>query len=389
MSTTARRPADEPFTRTFYGRLLFGELVVVGALLVTVAVVMLSVAPSLFDLYLYTNGPFPAVDLSPIAGAFASALWISLATALLVAAVAAVVLAVVIVRPLRMQLRQFTLVARQVASGDFSRRVDLGRDAGAEVAVLAQSLNAMASQLGEAEAARRRLLADLAHELRTPIASLAVTVEALSDGVLPADSAAFATLEEQTGRLTRLATDLRHISDAQGSLSVVKEPCELSELLENASAAAAEAYQRKGVDLLVAEAPACSMLVDPQRVGQVLANLLSNSLRHTRPGGQVALAAAIDPEWVVITVLDDGDGIHADHLPHVFDRFYRTDTARSRDTGGTGIGLSVSAAIASAHGGSLTAASDGEGHGSRFTLRLPLPDCVEESSSPAGVGGQG
>nr|WP_300144589.1 ATP-binding protein [Propionicimonas sp.] len=362
----------ERFTRTFYGRLLIGQLAVGAVLLVTVAVVVTSIGPSLFEYYLVDNGPLTSVDQLTFAEqAFNRALWLSLGVALFVAAIVAVVIGTATVRPLRRQLRELGAVARQVAAGDFSRRVEPGAEAGSEVALLASSFNTMATRLGEVEAARRQLLADLAHELRTPIASLAVTVEAVADGVLAPDPATLASLTEQAGRLTRLAGDLRDIADADGGMSIHLAPCDVAELLEQARAAAAEDFARDGVELQVLGSPSGTVRADAQRIGQVLTNLLSNALRHTPTGGRVGLAAVSGPDTVVITVTDTGDGIEAAHLPNIFERFYRTDAARSRDTGGTGIGLSISRAIALAHGGTLAAASAGPGQGAVFTLTLP------------------
>lgn len=367
------RPGER-FTRTFYGRLLLGEAVVGLVLLATVGAVMGSVAPGLFEYYLIGRGPLDTpADLQQAELAFRWSMWISLAVAVLIASAVAVAIALAMVRPLRRQIRDLSQGARQIAEGDFTHRVEPGPDAGEEITVLAASFNAMAERLGEVEEARRQLLADLAHELRTPIASLAVTVEGLGDGVLEANPATLATLTEQAGRLARLAGDLRNISDAEGALSVHRQPCEVADLLEQARAAAAEDYARAGVELVIDGRPHGRVPADAQRVGQVLANLLSNALRHTPAGGRVALAGDVGPENTRITVTDTGDGIEAEHLPHVFDRFYRTDAARSADAGGTGIGLAVSAAIAQAHGGSLTASSAGAGRGSTFILTLP-PD---------------
>lgn len=362
----------ERFGRTFYGRLLLGGLVVGVALLATVVVVTATIGADLFEYYLVENGPLETTEeLQFVENAFRSALGIALAVAVVVAAAVSVAIGLAMVRPLRRQLQELSSAAGRVAAGDFSQRVEPGADAGEEIALLATSFNTMAAQLEEAEATRQQLLADLAHELRTPIASLAVTVEAVADGVLPADAPTLATLTEQAGRLTRLAGDLRDISDAEGGVSVHLVPCAVADLLENARSAAAEDFARQDVALVVAGEPGGSVAADAQRIGQVLANLLSNALRHTPSGGRVALAAEGGPEGTAITVTDSGDGIDAAQLPHVFERFYRTDAARSRDSGGTGIGLAVSLAIARAHHGTLTAASPGIGRGSVFTLILP------------------
>ncbi len=364
------RPGER-FGRTFYGRLLLGQLAIAVALLATVGIVAGTVGPSLFHLHLVENGPLEsAEDLVYADRAFTSALWVSLAVAVAVASVVAVAIGLATVRPLRRQLRQLAELAGEVAAGDYAQRVEPG-SAGAEIELLAASLNSMAAQLQESEEARKRLLADLAHELRTPIASLAVTVEAVTDGVLEPDQSTLATLTEQADRLTRLAGDLRDISDAEGGLAVHPLPCDVADLLEKARAAAAEAYAAKGVRLEVEGAPAGTVRADAQRVGQVLANLLSNALRHTPSGGLVSLAATVGPDGGVLTVTDNGDGIDAAHLPYVFERFYRTDTARARDAGGTGIGLAISSEIARAHGGVLTAASPGRDKGATFALTLP------------------
>ncbi len=364
------RPGER-FGRTFYGRLFLGQLAVAIALLATVAIVAGTIGPSLFHLHLVENGPLEsAEDLVFADRAFTSALWISLAVAVMVAAVVALVIGLAMVRPLRRQLRELAELAGEVAAGDYARRVE-GAEAGEEIALLATRLNSMAAQLQESEEARKRLLADLAHELRTPIASLAVTVEAVSDGVLQPDQPTLATLSEQTDRLTRLAGDLRDISDAEGGLAVHPLSSDVADLLEKARAAAAEGYAAKGVVLEVDGAPSGMVRADAQRVGQVLANLLSNALRHTPSGGRVGMSATVGPDVGVLTVTDTGDGIEAEHLPHVFERFYRTDAARARDAGGTGIGLAISSEIARAHGGLLTASSPGRGQGATFALTLP------------------
>jgi two-component system, OmpR family, sensor histidine kinase BaeS len=366
----------EHFGGTFYGRLVLAELAVVAALVGAVAGVAALIWPQIFHLYLVENGPLEsAEDVVYAEAAFTSSMWIALGLAVLVAAVVAVALGVVMVRPLRRQLTELGTLARDVAAGDYTRRLD-SSGAGDEVRLLADSFNAMAAKLGEAEASRQALLADLAHELRTPISSISVTLEALADGVLPSDDSTIGSLAEQTDRLTRLATDLRDIADAEGGLSLHREVCEVCELLLAARAAAAEGFARSGVGLEVMGTASGTVWADPQRVAQVLANLLSNALRHTHAQGHVVLAARACGDGWVLSVTDDGDGIDAVHLPHIFERFYRSDAARARDAGGSGIGLAVSAEIARAHGGRLTAASDGLECGSVFELTLPRPSAL-------------
>ncbi len=224
------------------------------------------------------------------------------------------------------------------------------------------------------EDTRRRLLTDLAHELRTPIATLAAYHEGLGDGVVDLGPETRAVLTEQTARLTRLADDIEEVSRAEeGRLALHRQPVAVAELVATATDALREPFAGQGVTLTVRRSRALDTLVevDRTRVGQVLTNLLSNALRHTPAGGTVTVGARREGGEVVLRVTDDGEGIPADQLPHVFERFFRGDGARSRDRSGSGIGLTISRAIVDAHGGSITAASAGPGRGATFSVTLP------------------
>lgn len=258
-----------------------------------------------------------------------------------------------------------------IADGRYGSRVD-GGGIGREFDQLAVAVNRLAAKLGDTEATRRRMLSDLAHEMRTPLATIDSYLEAIEDGVRRPDADTMAILHEGADRLRRLAEDVSAVSRAQeGVMSVVPEATTDQALIATAVDGVAEAYATKQVDLRVDAATPIPLIVDPARIGQVLGNLLTNALRHTPAGGTVRVGARTDAGDVLITVADDGDGIAAEHLPHVFDRFYRADTARDRDHGGSGIGLTIARALTEAHGGDLTAASDGAGRGSIFTVRLP------------------
>lgn len=258
-----------------------------------------------------------------------------------------------------------------IADGRYDTRVD-GGGIGREFNDLAVAVNRLAAQLKDTEATRRRLLADLAHEMRTPLATIDSHLEAIDDGVRQPDAATMAILHDGTDRLRRLAEDVSAVSHAQeGATSIVPEPTTDRALIAAAVDAIAEAYAAKGVELTVEPTPELALTVDPARMGQVLGNLLTNALRHTPADGTVQVSARASGTAAVIEVLDTGDGIAAEHLLHVFDRFYRADTARDRDHGGSGIGLSIARALVEAHGGTLTAASDGPGLGAVFTVKLP------------------
>jgi len=209
--------------------------------------------------------------------------------------------------------------------------------------------------------------------LRTPIATVDSFLEGIEDDVIPANADTWRTLREQTQRLRRLADDIDSVSRAaERRLDLQPTPLYIDGVVDEAVRAAAVAFADKGVRLV--HQPGLvpvTVEADPDRLREILDNLLSNALRHTPPDGTVAVTTTGDESTVHVSVVDSGEGIAAEHLPHVFDRFYRVDPARSRSTGGSGIGLTIARALAQAHGGDLHAASDGAGSGATFTLTLP------------------
>lgn len=366
-------------TGSLAGRLLTAEAMVIGAMAVTMTVVAVLVGPPVFHEHMGQAGHGdPASMVAHAEMAFRSAGMISLGVGILSATIGAFLISVLITRRIGGSLTAAGRAADLLSQGRYDARVpDPGL--GTELATLSRAFNHMAARLESTEATRRRLLTDLAHEMRTPLAAIDVCLEGLEDGVLPADGTTYRTLRQQTDRLTRLTDDIRAVSVAdEGRLELTPSVVRVRDLLDQAADASREAYQRKGVGLAATEPAAgdegLNVMVDPARIGQVLGNLLSNALRHTPPGGSVRLTVAPVRDRVEVSVADDGDGIPPEALDHVFERFYRVDTARDREHGGTGVGLTISAAIARAHGGSLTVRSDGLGHGSTFTLGLPRHD---------------
>jgi len=221
----------------------------------------------------------------------------------------------------------------------------------------------MAGRLGSVERTRRRLLADLGHEMRTPVATLEAYLEALEDGVAALDAATVQLLRSQTRRLARLSEDIGTVSRTEeGQIRLDLRPVQPGLLVTAAVESVAEAYQAKGVRLVTDVAAGLPQLsLDPERMGQVLGNLLDNALRHTPTGGRATISAITDPGTggVVLSVADTREGIPAEHLAHVFERFYRVDTARDRAHGGSGIGLAIARALVQANDGQLTASSPG------------------------------
>src|SRR6266545_4379137 len=263
--------------------------------------------------------------------------------------------------------------ADRVAGGDYATRVE-ARGPG-EVRRLARSFNQMTERLEASEAQRRRLLADVAHELRTPLSVIRGNVEGMLDGVYPADEAHLGPVLEETAVMARLLDDLQTLSTAEaGVLRLHRERVDPASLAEDAVAAFRARAGTAGVALDWRVAPGVPELdVDPVRIGEVLANLLSNAVRHTPRGGSVVVAVEPAAAGVSLTVSDTGTGIDAHDLPHVFDRF-----VKSSASGGAGLGLAIAKSLVEAHGGEITAAPR-PGGGTTMRVLLPGP----EGSTPS------
>ena len=309
----------------------------------------------------------PALMMTGTASAAPSVLWdLSGEARLRIALLAALVLVVTlalsallaghVVRP----LRSMATAARRAGDGDLSARVPADRRAD-EVGELARAFNVMAARREQSEDARRRMVSDVSHELRTPIANVRGWLEAAQDGLATLDRQLVDSLHEETLHLQRLTDDLHDLALAEaGELRLSPERIDLTELL--AQVAASFASPR----LSVACEPDATIVADPVRLRQVVLNLLANALRHTPGDGSVVLFGAPG----VIGVTDTGEGIPADDLPHVFDRFRRVDPSRTRATGGTGLGLAIVKQIVDAHGGDVEMAS-AVGEGTTVTVRIP------------------
>lgn len=292
----------------------------------------------------------------------------------LVAGAIALVVALLLSDRLLLPVRQLTRAARSMAQGDLAQRVVVhGND---ELAELGVAFNHMADSLQQAEGNRQAMTADIAHELRTPLAVQRAHLEALQDGIYPLTSENLQPVLAQNLLLTRLVEDLRTLAQADaGQLKLERTPTDLAGLvgrvIERFNAQAVS--QGLGLSMQVDPGLAANLPtpnIDPLRVEQILNNLLSNALRYTPPGGSVLVGISNQDGYVEVRVTDTGPGISADELPHLFERFYRADRARSRDQGGSGLGLTIARQLAEMHGGTLTAANAPEG-GAVFLLRLP------------------
>ena len=297
----------------------------------------------------------------------------ALLLALLVAGFVAILISLLLSRGVVASVRLMTTASHRIAEGHYGERVQkTGED---ELGQLAHSFNQMAEKLEQVESMRRQLIGDVSHELRTPLTAISGSMDGLMDGVLPASAETYQHIHQEADRLARLVDDLQELSRVEaGAYPLDKRPVVLSDLIQIVLKRLKNQAVVRNIELktnLADDLPA--VLADPDRVTQVLSNLVQNAIQYTPDGGNVTLSTAQYDGMLRVGVIDSGIGIPAEHLPHIFSRFYRVDKSRSRQSGGgSGIGLTISRHLVEAHGGRLWVESDGEGKGSRFFFTLPL-----------------
>jgi two-component system sensor histidine kinase BaeS len=290
------------------------------------------------------------------------------ATALGVLLIAALVMVFAgrrLVRP----ILALTGAAQRMTNGDHATRVPVtGRD---EVARLGHAFNAMAESIQHHDVQRKAMVSDVAHELRTPLANIKGYLVASEDGVVPLDKELVTSLLEEAGLLERLVVDLQDLALADaGMLRLHPEPRDLGDLVQQVVSAHRPAADDAGVTLSADVTGVAPAIVDSARIRQALGNLVSNAIRFTDSGGHVQVGVRRDGDGYRLTVTDNGAGIAPEHLPYLFDRFYRAEHSRSRTTGGSGLGLAITKHLIEAHQGTITATSTPD-HGSTFTIKLP------------------
>lgn len=354
-------------------------LVSLGGVL-TVGIVARNALAAAFDAYL-ANLPTPAGAMAGrprmgrmmLGGAeqtFVASVDRSVYVGAIAAVLIATVVAILLARYLSRPIRTLEVAAEGLAQGDLARRVE--PTGPTEVAALGDAFNRMADSLEEAEVLRRRLVADVAHELRNPIAAARVHAEGMAEGVLPATQSRFDALVQDLGHLSILVNDLQQLAVAEaGQLRYDMARIDLAELVSRETIRVAESapsslrVSTKGVDMPV------WIDGDDLRLTEVLRNLLSNALRHTSEGSIVVSVTTQADGRAEVRVADTGQGIPAEDLPYVFERFYRADAARASDTGGAGLGLAIARRIIEDHGGEMFAES--EPSGATVGFRLPIP----------------
>jgi signal transduction histidine kinase len=308
-----------------------------------------------------------APRLSPVLQTIETALL----RASLVGFVAALALSMLVGDRIVAPLRQIAEGVRRLGGGDLGHRVQPGGPV--EVAGLAEDFNRMAAALETSEKSRQQLVADVAHELRTPLTILRGYLEAMAEGVVPVGAEALGTATDQARRLSQLVADLQDLALADAhQLTMDWRDIDPADLLHRLHAAWRLEAEKKGVALSV-DLPAGTLPLvrgDLRRLEQALGNLIDNAVKYTPPGGRIVLSAEATHDRVAWAVTDTGPGIPPDALPHVFDRLYRVDPARTQATGGFGLGLAIAKQLIELHGGQITVAST-LGQGTRFVVTLP------------------
>lgn len=289
----------------------------------------------------------------------------------LIAGVAAMFLSFFLIRQLTGPLRKLDRAARQVAAGNFDERVDIVSSD--ELGRLARSFNEMAESLENSEQVKRRLIADISHELRTPITAVRTTLESLRDGLMEPTQGTLSALHDKILLTTRLVQDLHQLALADsGRLSMHPRPCSIEDIFEAIVETIGVQMEDEAIILVREIEPDLPAVVaDAQRIEQVLLNLLSNAIRHTPAEGSILVRAEHIGEDIQVSISDSGDGLSDTDLQHVFDRFYRADEARTSDDTGAGLGLSIAQALIEAHGGRIWAENTPDG-GACFAFTLPI-----------------
>ncbi len=354
-------------------QLLVGQVVLIVIAGFTLIGTALLVAPSIFNKHMREAGIDTSAARKHITEAFAGSFSLSLGIAMITSLLVAGILAWYLMQRIADPIESLAIFAEALSLGDSSPGTTI-ESSTPEIDRLAVALTGMSAELSKIQNDQARMLRDLAHELRTPIATIGALVDGIEDGVVKGDAHSWNTIRDQLNRLNRLSRDVSDVSHSYDqTLSTQKTLVSPEEIGRSAFAAWNARFEKKGVEFqLNTSEDAPLMHADPQRIGQVLSNLLENALRHTPTSGKVELSIRSVDDQVIFSVQDNGEGILASQLPHIFDRLYRGDSARQTGDTGSGLGLTIARSIAESHSGSLTASSRGRGQGTTFILAIPV-----------------
>lgn len=302
----------------------------------------------------------------------------ALALAAGAALIAAVLASFLISRQVVGPVQKMMVASHRIADGEYAERITVPGIVHSnqldELDQLALSFNQMADKLEKTEIMRRQLIGDVSHELRTPLTAIKGYMEGLMDGVMSATPETYQQVFTEADRLQRLVNDLQELSRVEaGAFSLDLKPVSINSLIETVASNLGRQFEEKGIHLQIQlDASLPELAADPDRILQVLTNLIGNALQYTQPGGDIYIRTMRNQNEAVITITDTGVGIAPDQLANIYKRFYRADKSRSRTSGGSGIGLTIAQALVKAHRGRIWAESPGEGKGSSFHFTLPL-----------------
>ena len=361
-------------------------LVVLIGVIVLITAASLSV-PAAFERHIVsmnaimTNGNMTGNNqqmVSELFSQYKKAVFEAVTYATLASLVAAVLASFFISRQVVTPTLRMMSLSHRIAEGEYEERLSLpgGQQADQidELGQLALSFNQMADKLEKTETMRLELIGDVTHELRTPLTAVKGYLEGLMDGVLPADPETYQQIHSEINRLQRLVNDLQELSRVEaGAFQLRLTPVSPASLIERIQSTLGRQFDDKNIQLEISVEPNLpNVLVDRDRIIQVLTNLVGNALQYTPSGGKVYVQAFREKSKVRFSITDTGIGISAEQMPFIFNRFYRSDKSRTRASGGSGIGLTIAKALVQAHQGKIWAESNGEGKGSTFSFLIPL-----------------
>jgi signal transduction histidine kinase len=353
-------------------RLLFSHLIVVAIGSATLFLTVGFVAPGAFDAAMgHAMGGMDDMMSGLVRAAFQDAIGSALLVAVVIAAGSAIAVSLALSTRLSSPIGRLAAASRRIASGRYAERVAVTSDD--ELGELAESFNTMADSLEATERRRLQLVGDVAHELRTPLATIDGYLEGIEDGIIQPRDATWSLLRGETARLSHLVNDLQELWRAEArQIPMSRKAVDVSDALAAAADRFATQAQEHGVHIRTdVGSGRLTVQADPERLGQILDNFLSNAIRYAPGGTAVTLTASVAAKDVAIGVSDRGPGLTAEQLHRVFERFYRVERSRSRALGGSGIGLAIARALAEAMGGRAEAFSDGPGLGATFRVFLP------------------
>jgi len=369
------------FKASLGGKFLLSYLLIVLVGVATLLAVTFALAPTLFQAQLvpilqtHPEAMTTAEASQRILGDFLGTLLIALAIAAIAATMTSLATSLFVARRITVPLQLMTQASERISAGHYAERIEVAPvHATDELGQLASSINALAVALEQTERRRLEVIGNVAHELRTPIATLEGYLEGLLDGVIEPTPQTWAMLHSEAGRLRRLVDDLQELSRAEArQIPLSPQPVAPQRLVQDALEPLEGQFAEKGLELEVHVPEGLPpVMADPTRAVQILTNLLVNALRYTPTPGKVELAISREEDTVAFRVTDTGVGLTQEQLAHIFERFYRVDKSRARAFGGSGIGLTIAQSLAQAMRGGIRGESAGLGRGSSFTLTLPL-----------------